>query len=86
MRKLLVSCAAAGSLLLGTGAAAAGPALAQPTSDSMTCLGYTFANGVCNLGQAQAGQGVRVLPRNQRVGRRRVLRLRDSTARHGDSL
>jgi hypothetical protein len=57
MRKLLVSCAAAGSLLLGTGAAAAGPALAQPTSDSMTCLFGTFANGVCNLGQAQAGQG-----------------------------
>jgi hypothetical protein len=56
MRKLLVACAAAGSLLVGTGAAAASPALAQPTSDSMTCLGYTFANGVCNMGQAQAGQ------------------------------
>jgi hypothetical protein len=56
MRKLLVSCAAAGSLLVGTSAAAAGPALAQPTSDSMICL-YTFVNGVCNMGQAQAGQG-----------------------------
>ena len=40
-------------LILGV---AAGPALAQPTSDSMTCLFGTFANGVCNLGQAQAGQ------------------------------
>jgi len=56
MRRLLITFAAAGSLLAGAGAAAAGPALAQPTSDSMICLFATFANGVCNFGQAQAGQ------------------------------
>ncbi len=56
MRKLLAACAAAGSLLLGAGGVAAsqGPAQAA-TTDQMICL-YTFANGICDLGQAQAGQ------------------------------
>lgn len=57
MRRLLITCAAAGSLLPGAGAAAASPALAQPASDQMICvIGYTFVNGVCVMAPAQLGQ------------------------------
>jgi hypothetical protein len=56
MRNLLVACAAAGSLLLGAGGVAAGQGLAEAaTTDQMIC-DYTFVNGVCDMGQAQAGQ------------------------------
>jgi hypothetical protein len=56
MRKLLVSCAAAGSLLLGgAGVAASQGAAEAATTEQMAC-DYTFANGICNMGQAQAGQ------------------------------
>jgi large repetitive protein len=56
MRKLLVSCAAAGSLILGAAGAAASQGVAQAaTTESMYC-DYTFANGICNMGSAQAGQ------------------------------
>jgi len=56
MRKLLVSCAAAGSLLLGAAGVAASQGLAEAaTTDQMVC-DYTFVNGICNMGQAQAGQ------------------------------
>ena len=53
---MLVTCAAAGALLLGGGLAAASPALAQ-TTDAMICLEGTFANGVCTLPSAQLNQG-----------------------------
>jgi hypothetical protein len=58
MRKLLVSRAAAGSLILGAaGVAASQGAAAATTTEQMACAsGYTFANGICNMGQAQAGQ------------------------------
>ena len=56
MRKLLVACAAAGSLLLGAGGVAASQGLAEAaTTDQMVC-DYTFASGICDMGQAQAGQ------------------------------
>ena len=56
MRKLLVACAAAGLLLLGAGGVAASQGVAEAaTTDQMVC-DYTFANGICNMGQAQAGQ------------------------------
>jgi hypothetical protein len=56
MRKLLVACAAAVSLLLGTGEVAASQGLAEAaTTDQMAC-DYTFVNGICDMGQAQAGQ------------------------------
>jgi hypothetical protein len=56
MRKLLVSCAAAGSLLLGAAGGVASQGVAEAaTTESMYC-DYTFANGICNLGQYQAGQ------------------------------
>jgi Putative Ig domain len=58
MRKLLVSCAAAGSLLLGAAGVAAGQGLAEATAtDQMVCVnGYTFVNEVCIMSRAQAGQ------------------------------
>ena len=57
MRKLLVACAAAGSLLLGAGGVAAGQgvAAAAATTDQVVC-DYTFVNGICDMGQARAGQ------------------------------
>ena len=56
MRKLLVSCAAAGSLILGVAGVAASQGVAEATTtESMRC-DYTFANGICNMGSAQAGQ------------------------------
>jgi hypothetical protein len=56
MRKLLITFGAVGGLLLG-GAAAASPAIAQPTSDHMVCdSAYTFANDVCNMGTTALGQ------------------------------
>jgi large repetitive protein len=56
MRKLLVACAAAGSLLLGAGGVAAGQGVAEAaTTDQMVC-DYSFVNGICDMGQAQAGQ------------------------------
>jgi hypothetical protein len=56
MRKLFVSCAAAGSLLLGAAGVAASQGVAEATTtESMRC-DYTFANGICNMGSAQAGQ------------------------------
>ena len=54
MRKLLVSCVAAGSLLLGAaGATASQGVAAATTTESMHC-DYTFANGICNMGSAPA--------------------------------
>jgi large repetitive protein len=56
MRTLLVACAAAGSLLLGAGGVAASQGVAEAaTTDQMVC-DYTFAGGICEMGQAQAGQ------------------------------
>jgi large repetitive protein len=56
MRKLPVACAAAGSLLLGAGGVAASQGAAQAaTTDQMVC-DYTFVNGICDMGQAPAGQ------------------------------
>jgi hypothetical protein len=56
MRKLFVACAAAGSLLLGSGGVAASQSVAEAaTTDQMVC-DYTFVNGICNMGHAQAGQ------------------------------
>jgi hypothetical protein len=55
MRKLLVSCAVAGSLLLGAGIAASQGVAEAATTEQMYC-DYTFANGICNMGQASAGQ------------------------------
>ena len=56
MRKLLAACAAAGSLLVGAGGITASQGVAEAaTTDQMICE-YSFANGICNLGQAQAGQ------------------------------
>ena len=56
MRGVLVSCAAAGSLLLGAAGVAASQSLAEAaTTDQMVC-DYTFVNGICHMGQAQAGQ------------------------------
>jgi len=55
MRKLFVSCAAAGSVLLGAAGVAASQGVAEATTEQMVC-DYTFANGICNMGQAQAGQ------------------------------
>ena len=56
MRKLFVSCAAAGSLLLGAAGVAASQGMAgATTTESMRC-DYTFANGICNMGSAPAGQ------------------------------
>lgn len=57
MRRLLITGAAAASLLLGAGAAAATPALAGST-DTLLCtsLSYTLVNGVCALFDAQLGQ------------------------------
>lgn len=58
MRKLIVACAAAGSLLVGAGGVAASQGVAEAaTTDQMVCAsGYTFVNGICNMGQVQAGQ------------------------------
>ncbi len=58
MKKILMASVAAGSLLFGTGAAAAAPALAQTSPDQFECtsLGYTLVNGVCVLYDAQLGQ------------------------------
>jgi hypothetical protein len=61
MRRLLITCAAATSLLFGIflgGAAAATPALAQGTTDPLLCttLSYTLVNGVCVMFDAQVGQ------------------------------
>jgi len=57
MRRLLITCAVT-SVLLGTGAAAAIPALAQASTDPLLCttLSYTLVNGVCVLFDAQVGQ------------------------------
>jgi large repetitive protein len=56
MRKLLVSCAAAGSLLVGAGGVAASQGVAEAaTTDQMVC-DYTFVNGICDMGQVPAGQ------------------------------
>lgn len=56
MRKLLIACAATGSLPLGTAGVAAGQGVAEAaTTEQMVC-GCTFANGICNMGQAPAGQ------------------------------
>ena len=55
MRRLLITCAAAGSLLLAAGAAS--PASAQPASDQVVCVdACTFVNGVHNMRTAQLGQ------------------------------
>jgi hypothetical protein len=56
MRKLLVSCAAAGSLLPGAAAIAASQGLAEAAATDQMVCDYTFVNGICNMGQAQAGQ------------------------------
>jgi hypothetical protein len=58
MRKLLMSCATAGSLLLGAAGVAASQGVAEATTtEQMACASaYTFANGMRNMGQAQAGQ------------------------------
>jgi hypothetical protein len=56
MRKLLVSCAAAGSLLLGGGGVAASQGVAEAATTEQMACDYTFADGICNMGQAQAGQ------------------------------
>ena len=56
MRKLLVSCAAAGSLILGAAGVAASQGAAEAATTEQMACGYTFANGICNMGQAQAGQ------------------------------
>ena len=58
MKRLLIMCAAATSLLLGTAAAAAAPALAQGSPDVLLCtaLGYSLVNGVCVLPSAVVGQ------------------------------
>jgi hypothetical protein len=46
MRKLLVACAAAGSLLLGAGGVVASQGLAEAaTTDQMVC-DYTLASGI----------------------------------------
>ena len=56
MRGVLVSCAAAGSLLLGAAGVAASQGVAEAaTADQMVC-DYAFVNGICDMGQAQAGQ------------------------------
>lgn len=58
MRRLLITCAAAASLLVGAGAAAAAtPALAGRTRALLcTSPSYTLVNGVCILFDAQLGQ------------------------------
>lgn len=56
MRKLFVSCTAAGSLLLGSAGVAASQGVAEATTTEQMVCDYTFANGICNMGQAQAGQ------------------------------
>jgi hypothetical protein len=58
MRKLIVACAAAGSLLVGAGGIVASQGVAEAaTTDQMICAsGYTFVNRICDMGQVQAGQ------------------------------
>jgi hypothetical protein len=63
MRRLLITCAAATSLLLGAGlggaeVAAPAAAAAQATTDPLLCApeGYTLVNGVCVMFDAQVGQ------------------------------
>jgi hypothetical protein len=56
MRKLLIACAAAGSLLLGAAGVAASQGVAKATTTEAMRCDYTFANGICNMGSAQAGQ------------------------------
>ena len=56
MQKLLMTCAAAGPLLLGGAGGAASQGVAEAaTADQMVC-DYAFVNGICDMGQAQAGQ------------------------------
>jgi hypothetical protein len=56
MRKLFTSCAAACTLLLGAAGVAASQGVAGATTTEQMSCDYTFANGICNMGQAQAGQ------------------------------